>query len=353
MSNPYENLPEKAFWRPAVANLPSKDIHDLWTPKFEIKKDDKIVTFGSCFAQHFSKALVKNGYTWFDAQPVTDFAYPKAAKPFGFGVFSARTGNIYTAANLLQWVKWATTGKSPNEIWESEGRFFDPFRPAIEPNGFASEEELRESRKAVVAGFRSAIEKADIFVFTLGLTEGWVNKARKYAYPMCPGTIAGEFEPEKHLFRNFGFSEIQTKLMRAIELMRTLNPKLKILLTVSPVPLTATASGKHVLVATGHSKSVLRAVADEVATSSPDIDYFPSYEIITSPAFEGQFFEKNKRSVSQVGVDFVMQSFFACLHKKFGEPDDMKSKTSKQSENPSDDDENDAFCEERMLDAFS
>ena len=36
-------------------------------------------------------------------------------------------------------------------------------------------------------------------------------------------------------------------------------PKLRILLTVSPVPLTATAGDDHVLLATTYSKSVLRA----------------------------------------------------------------------------------------------
>ena len=81
------------------------------------------------------------------------------------------------------------------------------------------------------------------------------------------------------------------------------------LLTVSPVPLTATASDKHVLTATTYSKSVLRAVAGELYDRYADIDYFPSYEIVASPWSRGFFYESNMRSVNAGGVSVVMQTF--------------------------------------------
>ena len=46
-----------------------------------------------------------------------------------------------------------------------------------------------------------------------------------------------------------------------------MNPKARLVLTVSPVPLAATASGSHVLPATIYSKSVLRAAAQESVTA--------------------------------------------------------------------------------------
>jgi hypothetical protein len=96
--------------------------------------------------------------------------------------------------------------------------------------------------------------------------------------------------------------------------MKAVNGKLRILLTVSPVPLTATNSGRHVLVATTQSKSVLRAVAAQLSDNWRDVDYFPSYEIITSPVFRGAFFEPNLRSVHPRGVAFVMEQFFKPLN---------------------------------------
>ena len=92
--------------------------------------------------------------------------------------------------------------------------------------------------------------------------------------------------------------------------IRILNPEIKILLTVSPVPLTATATGHHVLLATQYSKSVLRAVAGDLSEMAKDIDYFPSYEIIAAPPTRAQFFAPNMRSVAPEGVALVMEHFF-------------------------------------------
>jgi DNA-binding IclR family transcriptional regulator len=82
---------------------------------------------------------------------------------------------------------------------------------------------------------------------------------------------------------------------------------------VSPVPLTATASGDHVLVATTRSKSTLRTVAAELAADDPGVDYFPSYEVITGAPARMAFFEDNLRSVRAEGVATVMGHFFRGL----------------------------------------
>lgn len=168
---------------------------------------------------------------------------------------------------------------------------------------------MLKSREATLAAIRKAIKESQRFVFTLGLTEGWINKTEGYTYAMCPGTLAGDFDPEEHLFKNFSFSEIRTDLVAALRAIREADPKIGFLLAVSPVPLTATASGEHVLVATTHSKSVLRGVAGEVSGKFGYVDYFPSYEIITAPAFRGMFYEPN------------MRSFFACLNGAHGTED--------------------------------
>jgi hypothetical protein len=104
----------------------------------------------------------------------------------------------------------------------------------------------------------------------------------------------------------------------ALRLMFRANRGLRVLLTVSPVPLTATASGEHVLTATSHSKSLLRAVASELVASQARVDYFPSYEIITHPAYRGRFFAPNLRSVLPEGVDHVMTQFFRDQAAAFG-----------------------------------
>jgi hypothetical protein len=107
-------------------------------------------------------------------------------------------------------------------------------------------------------------------------------------------------------------------LKNAFDLIKSINPAIRFIVTVSPVPLTATNSADHVLVATTRSKSILRAVAGEVALTRDDTDYFPSYELVTAPPMRGTFFEPNMREVSPHGVRFVMDSFFGALEAQFG-----------------------------------
>jgi hypothetical protein len=91
-----------------------------------------------------------------------------------------------------------------------------------------------------------------------------------------------------------------------IERLRSVNPRARVLLTVSPVPLAATASAQHVLPATIYSKSVLRVAAQEVCEELADVFYFPSYEIITGPQARGRFYAEDLREVTEEGVSHVM-----------------------------------------------
>jgi hypothetical protein len=352
--NPYENLPDKAFWKLAVASKSMFDISDLWKPKFQITPHDKVSTFGSCFAQHIGNALKARGFNWFISENPPIGCSKFIAKKYNYGIFTARTGNIYTTSLLKQWVEWSLGEKAiPDEVWSKNDRYYDPFRPRIEPNGFETINELKMSQEQTLKSFRRSIEESKYFVFTLGLTESWFNKDGGYEYPMCPGTIAGEFDQNKHQFINQKYEQIKNNLVETIELMKKVNPQLRFILTVSPVPLTATKSGNHVAVATMASKSILRAVTEELM-SHVDVDYFPSYEIINSPIFKGTFFEPNQRSVNPYGVKFVMDNFFECQRAEFGEQS-SSAKTLKREGIQSAafaTEKYDEQCEEALLEAF-
>lgn len=313
--NPYQDLPPQSFWRTAVAGPGLFGVQDLHQAKFRISPQDGIVTAGSCFAQHVSTALAGSGYNWLDAEPAPPMLSAAAARRFGYGVFSCRTGNIYSAALLRQWLEWAFGQREEDcEIWHQDGRWFDPVRPAAEPGGFASAEEVRQARQRTLEALRRAVREAQVFIFTMGQTETWINGRSGLVYQMCPGTQAGVFDPGLHRLVNQDAAAVQEDMAAALALLRAVNPELRVLLTVSPVPLTATAvPGAHALAANGFTKAVLRAAAGSLAAAHDRTDYFPSYELLTAPAFGGVFFEPNKRTVAAQGVAFVMQHFFSCF----------------------------------------
>ena len=190
-------------------------------------------------------------------------------------------------------------------------------------------------------------------VFTLGLTESWQNRDSGLEYAICPGTLAGSYDDEQHKFSNANMRVIFRELDKALKTLRKHNRSLRVLLTVSPVPLTATASGKHVMTATTYSKSVLRAVAGQMADEVKWVDYFPSYEIITNPVFRGMFYGPNQRSVVPDGVDTVMGHFFADQEAAFGPVQDKDRRSAGRGMAPVSAADDDVKCEEEMLGAFA
>ncbi len=316
VETPYSNVAEAGIWKRSVASKNFLEIEGIWQRKIEISSSDKIITAGSCFAQHISKALRDHKYNWVNYEAGPAWLMGAQLKELNYGVYSFRTSNIYTVRALRQWIEWAFDNDRDEdalEVWQTAGRFYDPFRPAIEKNGFESREEVSASHQTTLRAIRSAVLDADLFIFTLGLTEAWRNKVTDETYAICPGTIAGEYDPIRHEFVNYDYSSILEDAEWVISFLKQINPKLKILLTVSPVPLVMTASGQHVLTATTYSKSVLRSVAGYLSMKHSHIDYFPSYEIVSSFPFKGAFFEANMREVSASGVAHVMKHFISAL----------------------------------------
>lgn len=315
--NPYSRLPRRAYWRTSVARAARTGtvLPGLWTPKFSLTRDDPILTAGSCFAQHISRALVQAGFTWRQAERPPHGLNDKTARDFGYGIFSFRTGNIYTTRMLAQLLDWTLDHDSQDhETWADGDTHLDPIRPQIEPGGFETIEELFMARRATLSAIRRGVQESSVFIFTLGLTEGWMNCRTGLRYAACPGTMGGQFDAELHRFENLQYPDILNDLDRIRTQLRQINPSIRMLLTVSPVPLAATAAeDSHVLTATTHSKSVLRAAAGHFQSLHPDVDYFPSYEIVTNPGLNRQMFQDDRRSVTADGVDYVMQHFLQGL----------------------------------------
>jgi hypothetical protein len=356
VKSPYEGLEPRAFWRLGVAESESYPPDDLFRPKFQITKTDRIMTAGSCFAQHVGRALRANNFCVLDLEPPPIVADHKTKvsflNTFGYLLYSARYGNIYSIRQFLQLAQEAYGEFEPADaVWEKDGSYFDGLRPSVEPEGLPSVDLITEARKAHLYAVREAFAQADLIVFTLGLTETWEHIETGTVYPTAPGTIAGSMDASVSRFRNLRHSEICADFEALRSLLIRKNGPIRFLLTVSPVQLTATASNQHILEAVTYSKSVLRAVCGELYEDFDDVDYFPSYEIVMSPTSAGQFFAPNKRTVLTKGVSRIMKCFIAA---QTGEtPTKKRRENSKVMQLPESDDGDDLICEELLLEAFN
>lgn len=312
MQHPYRSLPDKAFWRRSVAQPAPAAIDPVGVFDLKIRPDMKVATAGSCFAQHIARHLKNSGYNYYVAETGHPLLGNGIAEQQGYGLYSARYGNIYTTRQLHQLLQRAYGWFAPAEdVWLArDGAVLDPFRPSAQVGGFASEFEMRADRAWHLDRVREMFETLDVFVFTLGLTECWMSRQDGAVFPVCPGVEGGTFDPDRHLFHNLTVMEVMEDMQAVIDTLRHVNPKAQVLLTVSPVPLAATAQpGAHVLAATTYSKAVLRAAAGMLSDADPCVHYFPSYEIITSSASRGRYYADDLRNVTEEGVSHVMRVF--------------------------------------------
>lgn len=358
MSHPYKSSPNFTKWRNAVSDVPHQLVDPVVDFRFKILKTDRVATAGSCFAQHIAKNLIKSGFNYY----VTETPHPiikDVALNFGYGAFSARYGNIYTSRQLLQLIKRAfNLFITTDSFWlDKNDNFVDPIRPTVQKNGFISIEELNADIHNHLAAVRDMFKNLTFFVFTLGLTECWVNKRCGTAYPLCPGVAAGKYDPELHAFINFGVNDVVADLTEFFNLLKMVNPNAKLILTVSPVALAATAENRNILLSNCYSKSVLRVAAEMMTSYSDDIAYFPSYEIITGIHARENYNESDLRNVTDAGVEKVMNLFFKHATSDAKAKSDKHDVIASEIQRPSDTNLMKEFsnllnieCDEKMLD---
>ncbi|MEY8829264.1 GSCFA domain-containing protein [Sedimentitalea sp. XS_ASV28] len=309
LTNPYKSRPAHCYWSRAVARPASGDVRPGVHLHPVIARETRVATAGSCFAQHVARAMVKDGLTYYVAENAPDDMPEDIAADQGYGLFSARYGNIYSTRQLLQLIQRAYGRFTPIEnAWPKNGGYVDPFRPNI-GELFDSPQAVEAGRKAHLAKVREMFETLDVFVFTLGLTEGWFDRRDGAAYPVTPGAVTKGADPANFEFANHDYGDVKSDLIAFLGELAAINPQAQVVLTVSPVPLIATYSDTDALTATTYSKSVLRAAAGDVARDYSNVQYFPSYEIITGSYNRGAYFGEDLREIESRGVAHVMEVF--------------------------------------------
>lgn len=356
MKHPYEMKDDKAFWKYGTLGNGADSLQQLYEPKWKLSNTSKVLTAGSCFAQYVGRHLKLAGINVIDTEPAPKFLSEEKKASYGYGLYSARYGNIYTVRQLKELLEEVIEGPSVKPvIWKEGDTFYDALRPSVEPDGFSSADILMYHRKVHLSAIEKAVQEADTIVFTLGLTEAWIDKKTGRALPTAPGTIKGQYEPSDVEFKNFTFNEVVEDLRVVHQLAARIsgNDKQKWVITVSPVPLAATWTDNHVRVATTYSKSILRAAAGFIADTYEWADYFPSFEIVNNPWSTESPFKANLRNVKDNVVARIM-SYFLSQHgiKKDAQQSETR-KEEKSENNIPENEENDAVCDEEVLMAFN
>jgi hypothetical protein len=304
--NPYIGLPGKNFWKTFInSNFDLGEINNSYVKSsFTLTR---IASAGSCFAANIIPFIKKTNVEYVMEEPTHSFL-AKGNLKYNYDTYSAKYGNIYTPRQLKQLLMRALGEFDPTDkFWKTEIGYIDAYRPglAYKPKSIKDIEFITNHHlKAVIR----AIQKADTFIFTLGLSETWQNSRDGAIYPVCPGTVAGEYNSKFHEFKNFSTNELSQDLEDAYKLVKRINNKIKMVITVSPVPMLATYTNNNVVVANAQSKSKLIVAAHEFVSDKLDVDYFPAYEMVIGPYVKNAF-ENDNRTVTQQYIEKVMNEF--------------------------------------------
>ncbi|MFC6582307.1 GSCFA domain-containing protein [Sulfitobacter aestuariivivens] len=140
-----------------------------------------------------------------------------------------------------------------------------------------------ERRQQISDLYGAGLGASQTVIITLGLIETWYDKQDELYLNEAPGVRFVRKNPDRFEFRQMGYEECSSVVNKMLQRLTDLGKK--VVLTVSPVPLQVTFSGGDAVTRNAYSKSLLRVVAEQAATTFDNVDYFPSYEMVTTGGF--------------------------------------------------------------------
>jgi len=145
----------------------------------------------------------------------------------------------------------------------------------------------------------SKLSQAKWLIITLGTSYVYEWRERNIIVANCHKVPQKQFDK-----RSLTVDEIKQDYSDTLALLRTANPELKVILTVSPV--------RHIrdgLVENNYSKSVLIQAVHDIIKSDSNAFYFPSYEIMIDELRDYRFYKEDMTHPSDQAINYIWQKF--------------------------------------------
>ena len=254
-------------------------------PGFTFEPGETIFTIGSCFARHVERELGHRGFTL----PTRRLFESDE----DFGAAGLDVLNNYGTPSIYNELAWAFDDAfDPTVCFEQvRDKWIDlHLHTSLRPTDL---DVLITRRRAIGEAYRS-ITRCRAVIITLGLAEVWFDRRHGIYLNVAPRRSLLREMPERFELHVLSPEESYDYLRRALELIRDRGmPGIHVVVTVSPVPLSATYRDIDVMTANCYSKSVLRLAAEQAARAFDFVDYFPSYESITLSEREAAWVDDN------------------------------------------------------------
>ena len=246
----------------------------------EIRHSERIMLFGSCFAENIGNLLVENKFSC-DVNP--------------FGI-------LYNPLSVSQALRQILSGKRYEEsdlfysggFWHSWMHHSDFSAPSPEEGLALINTRLAKANEELV--------KTNWLVVTFGTSYVYVHQETQKVVGNC------HKQPEK-TFKRFrlNVSTIVEEWQDVLSMLRERNPDLKVLFTVSPIR--HEKDGMH---GNQLSKATLLLAIDEICRLCPECHYFPSYEILLDELRDYRFYADDMLHPSRMAVEYIWECFSKC-----------------------------------------
>ena len=233
-------------------------------PKFKFNWNPNLNVFsiGSCFAREIELVLQEQNCT------VNSLVALASIEPQGLPVSLM---NEYNPGSIAQRINCAKTSMDVGDkcIVENQGNFTDLLINSYR----AHSKDWILSRRKIIQNTYDWLFKSNLVIITLGLTEAWYDNEYKLYLNRIPPYRE---DSSRYSFRMLDVDDCLTLLSPAIQSLTQNN--IPVILSVSPIPLSTSFSGRDPIIANEVSKTTLRIVAEELVSHNNLVDYYPSYE---------------------------------------------------------------------------
>lgn len=243
----------------------------------KITHQDGVLFFGSCFSEHIANRML-------------DLKFKIHTNPFGI-VFNPKS--IVTSLHRIIHKRYF----KDEDVFEKEGLWYT--LEAHSSIHSISKNELLETLNHSIDIWNKELCSANYLFVTLGSAFAYQHKQQEIIVANCHKLPQALFE--KTLLENH---EIIVDFQELIEDIKSINPHLKWMFTVSPV--------KHLrdgVVENNLSKAILIQSVHQLVKQNADCFYFPAYELVIDDLRDYRFFESDMAHPNTQAINYVWKKF--------------------------------------------
>ena len=237
----------------------------------------KVLLLGSCFSEHIGEKLKYFKFQTFQ-NPLGILFHPKAIENLLLKAINQETYNEAAIFHL-------------NERWHC-------FEVHSEMS-HTDKEVLLNNLNTAIQNTHEFLKKASHIVITLGTAWTYRHIATDLVVANCHKV------PQKQFLKELlSVEDITASLDAIVTLLKSINPKLTIIFTVSPV-----RHLKDGFVENQRSKAHLIAGIHEIVNEREQIHYFPSYEIMMDELRDYRFYADDMVHPNTLAVNYIWEKF--------------------------------------------